>query len=391
MWTFLLVGGPLLITTFQNCGQMFEAPVVDLGEKTSSSQIFYSGGCEADVLNLYTQTYYPFLKQACGSCHTNGPGIGQFGHSDFLTSYNAFKSMTRSAIDRNIVNASHKPPFTGPQHQATLNNFTPRWITLEDTYGTCAGGVAGSGVLTLGKASPAIIAAAANPNTFTTLTWNLSAEIQNTELIGTIPLTASIQVRVATINGVRQGYEFRNPSVRVNTGYTGPFRVTTLRIFINGTYVPGITMYNIVDYTIDANTDINVSPNTAYALAVMSPIAATDSFAIEFADIKSGTGGSMGNPGGPTLPNPTLPTSVTLAQLLSNDATLGVFRQSCTSCHSAGNASGGLDITNAAQAKLLANDIYNRMNNAANPMPRAGLLSVDRREIVRIWRDTGAN
>ena len=393
VWACLLVGGPLLITAFQNCAQMFETPVLDLGGEASfAGNISFSGGCEADLMNLYSQTYYPFLTQTCGSCHTNGPGIGQFGHSDFITSYNAFKSMTRLAVNRNMVNPSHQPPFTGVQNQPALDSFTPRWANAEASYAVCTGNaVAGAGIVSLGKSNAAIIAAAANPATFTKLTWDFSTELKDTKLVGKIPLTFSLEARVATINGVRQGYEFRNPSVKINTGSTGPFRATTMRLYINNTLLTGVTTYTSIDFSANSNTELNMAPGIAYALAVMPNVAATDTFGIEIGDIRNAAGGSIGNPTAPNIPPVTLPATVTLAQLLSNDAMLGVFKQSCVGCHTGAGGAGGLDITNPAQAKLQAADIYLRMNNALNPMPKAGLLTVDKREIVRIWRDTGAN
>ena len=352
----------------------------------------YTGGCEAELLNLYRVTYFPFLNQTCGTCHTNGPGIGQFGHTDLNTSYFAFKSISRASVNRNIINPNHQPPYTGTQNQGTLDAFTPGWVAAEATYAACTGSsVAGSGIVTLGKTNPAIVAST-NPNTWTRLTWNLSSEIRNTALMGRIPLTIGIEARVAVINGVRQGYEFRNPTVRVNAGFTGPYQGSTLRLYINNNLLSNITTYNSLTFDINSATDVNIAPGYSYALAAMTPVAATDSFAIEFADIRTG-GTSIGNPGAPPTPppTPTLPATVTLAQLLSNDATLGVFRQSCVGCHSAGNPAGGLDITNPALARAQANSIYSRMTNANSPMPTAGLLLPEKRELVRIWRDTGAN
>ncbi len=375
---------------------MFGTPVMDLNGEASflSTGVSFSGGCEAELMNLYNQTYFSLLKQSCGSCHTNGPGIGQFGHPDFTTSYNAFKSMTRSSINRNLINAAHQPPFTGAQHQPALDSFTPRWVAAETTYGVCTGNaVAGNGITTLGKTNPAIVAAAANPNTWTRITWDLAAELKDAALNGKIPLTASIEARVATVNGVRQGYEFRNPMVRINTGFTGPYRITSMRIHINNVLQQNVTTYSAIDFSVSTNTDVNISPNTAFALAVLPMVESTDSFALEFGDIKSAAGGSVGNPGGggTPAPTPTLPTTVTLAQLLSNDAMLGVFRQSCVGCHSPGNVKGNLDITNPAQAKAQAANILNRMNDAGNPMPPAGLVMFEKRELVRIWRASGAN
>lgn len=388
-WASLLVCGPLLVTLFQNCGQVFEAPVVDLA--SSGGNIQFSGSCDADLMNLYQRTYFPFLKQNCGSCHTNGPGSGQFGHSDFTTSFNAFRGITRARVERNAVNPSHQPPFTGSQHQTTVDSYSTLWAAAESAYNSCTGSNTGVGIASLGKSTPLILQRAATPTMWTRMEWDLHTETADTSIRNQIPLIVGIEARVATVNGVRQGYEFRNPTVRLKTGYNGPYRVIGLKIRINGQRMDDVSTYVLADYSINSTTDTNIAPNSAYALAVIANPADTDAFAIEFADIRNSSGGTVGGGGTtPPPPTPTLPTRVTLTQLLSSDPMLGVFQQSCVGCHRAGNANGGLDLTNVAQARATASEILARMNNAGNPMPRAGLLMSEKRELVRIWVDGGA-
>ncbi|MFN9068215.1 MAG: hypothetical protein ACK5V3_13365, partial [Bdellovibrionales bacterium] len=161
---------------------------------------------------------------------------------------------------------------------------------------------------------------------------------------------------------------------------------------INSSYMSDVTTYGTVDGTVNSTTAVNLAPGYSNALAVTPgvPVAA-DTFAFEFGYIRDANGVVI-NPGtgAPPPPPDGLPASVTLAQLLGNDPALNVFAASCVSCHRPGNALGGLDITNTTQARLNANDIYTRMNNAGNPMPRAGLLPFPRRELVRIWVQGGA-
>lgn len=386
----------MLITAFQNCGQMFETPVIESesGTVLGSSSTVFSGSCDANLMNLFQATYRPFFRNTCAACHTNGPGIGQFAHPDFQTSFNSFKSMGRTMLNRNILN-THQPNLTGPQHQAMVDSFTAQWEPAEAEYARCSGTVvAGQGIRSLSKANAAILAGAAN-GTFVRLEWNLASETLDVNLRNRIPVTFGIDVRVATIGGVRRGYEFRNPTVRINAGQTGPYRLIGLRLYINNELLQNVTTYSLVDGSVNVNTDVNVSPNTALALAVRDPmaqpIAATDSFGFEWGDIRNAAGVSFSNPGAPAMPPPTLPATVTLAQLLSNDPMLGVFQQSCVGCHRAGNALGNLNLQDPVQARNSRVLIYDRMNNAANPMPRAGLLAFERREIVRVWRDTGGN
>jgi mono/diheme cytochrome c family protein len=379
---------------------MFETPILEEGGSSlsSNSVISFSGSCDSSLMNLFQGGFRPFLRNNCATCHTAGPGLGQFAHPDFPTSYNAFKDR-RTRISSIITGASQHPvplSVTGPQHQNLVEGWNAQWITTEVEAARCAGTTPpGSGLKTVGKSNPAILTAAANPNTWTRVEWNLAMETMDTTLRNKIPLTAGIEIRVATLGGVRRGYEFRNPTIRINAGQTGPYRVTSLRVFINNELQQNVTTYSLIDASLSANTDTNISPGTSLALAVRDPstqpIAATDTFALEWSDIKNAQGGSIINPGGPQMPPSTLPNSVTLTQLLSNDPMLGVFQQSCVGCHTAGNAQGGLNLRDPIQARNSRMSIYDRMNNAANPMPRSGLLLFQRREIVRIWRDGGGN
>jgi mono/diheme cytochrome c family protein len=75
--------------------------------------------------------------------------------------------------------------------------------------------------------------------------------------------------------------------------------------------------------------------------------------------------------------------------LTSANQQLGVFTQSCRSCHNAGNSAGGLNLDDYTQARNAAGNIVARMNNATRPMPTSGLLSQEKREIVNIWLSSG--
>jgi len=381
--------------------------VIDLDQQVlaSTGQIVVAPGsaCEVQIINQYRQlyetTYYPFLQTNCKNCHEGkGPGIGAFAYPDVLVSGQNFISRF-AKINSNAISAAHANGFTGPQHNTAITSMSAQWAQPLSGYNSCKNGT-GLAISTLAKANAAILAAAANPNTWTPIEWNLMTETQDAAVRNQINMSLRIEIRVATIGGVRRGYEFRNLSARLNTGVMTPYRVRNFHIRINNAQMSNVTTYTLLDANINSQTYINLVPGTAAALAVTEPAmpAATDVFALDIGDIRDANGVSF-NPGAPTptpapppTPTPpTLPATVTLAQLLSNDPLLGVFRQSCVGCHNANNAMGGLDITNPAQAKLQSNLIDARMNNAANPMPRSGLLGDVPRQIVKIWLQSGAN
>lgn len=395
------MGAPVLITAFQNCGQMFEDPIVKFDDVvlSSSGSLQLAPGCETQIISkyetLYRSTYFPLLTNSCAACHSGeGPGVGAFGYNDAMISGANFISRF-TKINQNARTPAHANGYTGtPALIAAINTAEPQWNAAISEYASCAGlVVAGNGIVSTGKANATIIANAnANNANFVTLSWNMMTEIMNASARNLIPVTFSIEARVAVIGGVRRGYEFRNPRIALNTGATGNFRFTTIKVYINSSYMSDVTTYGTVDGTVNSTTAVNLAPGYSNALAVTPgvPVAA-DTFAFEFGYIRDANGVVI-NPGtgAPPPPPDGLPASVTLAQLLGNDPALNVFAASCVSCHRPGNALGGLDITNTTQARLNANDIYTRMNNAGNPMPRAGLLPFPRRELVRIWVQGGA-
>lgn len=405
-WATLLIGGPILITAFQNCGQLFEDPLVNFDQiaLASNGNLQSANGCESQIMaqydSLFRSTYYPYLtsNQNCAACHSgSGPGIGAFGYPDVSVSGVNFISRF-SRINSNARSPAHASGFTGGADDlAAVNSFEPQWAQAVSSYQQCLSQASGGGssVMTNSKGNPQLIAnAVANNANFVTLTWDLSQEIMAQDLRGRIPATLTIEARVVTIGGVRRGYEFRNPSIRLNAGATSTLRVSYLTLYINNFLLSDVTTYTSVDATINSTTPVNLAPGSAVALAVTSSAPVdTDVFAIQIGSFRDETGAVI-NPGTPTpTPNPTpgLPTTVTLAQLLGNDPALNVFAASCVGCHNANTALGGLNLTNAAQARASATDSRNRMNNPQNPMPPSGLLPQNRRDIVNIWVQSGAN
>jgi mono/diheme cytochrome c family protein len=391
----LAIGGFILLVAFNNCDKGFM--MLD----TPGEGAFASGSdCEASLMKIYENTYHGFLSQTCNNCHIVGPGIGKFASPNVTTSYASFVSIGADKINSQAVNEAHKPPYTGSQNISSINSYKATWADAQISYAAClaSGGTGGStgsiSEFTVRSDNKKVSATLAT--TFVRMEWDLQ-----TESSSKVPLVAGIEIRKAVLNNVTQGYEFRNPTLRLKNTTSGDYYARALNIYINGQLQGNTTTYSNIEATINSMTNINVATGYANAWAVYT-VATTDTIAMEFSTLKSTTGAP--NPGTTPTPAPTVmpspspsptaspspttpPTVTTFTQLVANG---GIFANSCISCHSNNGAAGGLNLQNYTQAKNAAANIKSRMNNANNPMPTGGLLNQTQRSVVDAWVDAGA-
>lgn len=360
---------------------------------------FASGSdCEASLMKIYENTYHGFLSQTCNSCHIVGPGIGKFASPSVATSYASFVSIGADKINSQAINDAHKPPYTGSQNISSINSYKAAWADAQISYAAClaSGGTGGStgSISEFTVRSDGKKVAANLATTFVRMEWDLE-----TESSSKVPLVAGIDIRRAVLNNVTQGYEFRNPTLRLKNTTSGDYYARALNIYINGQLQGNVTTYSNIEATINSTTNFNVATGYANAWAVHA-VATTDLIAMEFSTLKS-TSGSP-NPGTTPTPAPTVvpspsptvtpsptatPAVVTYTQLVANG---GIFANSCIACHSAGNPRGGLNLQDYNATKAAAANIKSRMNNANNPMPTNGLLNQTQRSAVDAWVAAGA-
>ncbi len=377
-----VLGAFVLVVSFNNCDQGFMIQDFPSGEFSSKSS-----DCEESLLNVYKNSYHPFLSQTCQNCHVAGPGLGNFASSNASLSYASFASVGAAKINSQAISENHKPPYTGSRNISSINDFSATWARAQDSYVACLSYSGGGGssafvVKTTRKAVPATLA-----TTFVKLEWDLE-----TDSTGLVPLVAGIEIRKAVLAGATEGYEFRNPTLRLKSDSAGSYYARALNIYINDTLQGNVTTYSNIEATVGSTANLNMAVGYANAWAVMTPTP-NDMIALEFSTLKSTTGAP--NPGGggggtdPTpAPTPTPPAqAVTFTQLIG---TGGVFAVNCVGCHSAGNPRGGLNITSYAAARTAAANIKSRMNNAANPMPTSGLVSAAQRALVDAWIAQGS-
>lgn len=395
VWIVILFVASALL--YQNCGAPIHSSI-------TAQSVQFSGSCESSLMNAFGSTYYPTFKAQCASCHSSGPGLGYFANPDFQTAFTSFNSLGRARVERNFLNPGHQAGITGPQHQALVDRSLSAWQAAEQRFTDCAreagiDTVPGQEILTVSKANATILQRAnMGNNAWVRLEWDLENEMALGADRGKYLMVFSVEVRVAIANGAQRGYEFRNVVVRLKPGATTPYRISKIYFGLNQNVLYDVTTYSQMSALVLSMTDINLAPNASLALAVHSPVAATDAFSLAFGTITAdsmtpiggGTGGGTtgGGTTGGMMPTP-LPATVTHTQLTSTNVDLGVFRRACFNCHSGANIRAGLDLSNYTGSRNLATEIVGRMNNTGNPMPPSGILSERDRDLVRIWQTGG--
>lgn len=375
---------------FQNCGNQWLI--------RDGSLDLFSKACETEIATLFQNDFYPFLRQNCAGCHTEGgAGIGHFAHPSFDKAWYDFKSMGANAIARNATNDNHKPPYTGSQHLAYIDPLKQKWDIATQKKIECESQLSGGGPLS----RPFVTSEKTLPNlsntAWTPITWNLYTESAQDFQNNLVAAEFRVEIKNLTKGQGQQqevvGYELRNPQIKLSS--LQAIKVERLMFAFNGQKAMDLTMYTQIDRVISDSSDwVDLIQNAANSFYITEVLPGT-TLSVEIGRVtlnpdQPGDPGSGNNNGGPN-PEPGQPPlqRVTLAELLSNDPTRNVFQTSCVGCHRAGDARGGLNITDPNQARQFANTILSRMRNTARPMPPTGLLPQDRVRLVEGWISNG--
>lgn len=380
----LLLSGIVLVVAFNNCGEGFMTQEMDSEGSFASSGFSRLGNetCETALMRVYENSYHPFLTETCGSCHTNGPGLGDFGSKDIATSFISFTSIGSKKIDSQAINENHKPPATGAHNSVRIQELSSYWDSLQPAYLECVSSSSGGKdpkkyiVKTQSKMVPSNLS-----TTFQKMEWDLESESSNP-----VPLIATIEIRKSEFGGQTRGYEFRNPTLRLKSQDPDGYAVRALNIIVNDELRPEISTYSNISKVITDLTDLNLAQGAAHGFLGI-PLSASDTIGLDFSSIRSprgdesDSGGSEG--GGDDQGNSRVYKFSELA------APGGVFATSCFACHNSSRSDGGLNMTDYNRAKLAAPNIRSRVNNVNNPMPTGGLLPAAQREAINSWVRNG--
>lgn len=376
----LAVVVPLIVLSFyQACGRVgFDV------SKGGSANFASQGVCENQLKAVYQSTFFPMLRVSCNRCHGNA-----HGSTDLNTSYSGFMAKGASLIE---YKATHPHGDNGIDLTNQIASVKPQWNAGQDVYLAClasGGGAGGSKLRANAKKVTGIEMTMTNQAQWKSIEWDLDTEVPM-EMQGQFGAFLKIEARLALQSGSVVGFEFRNPMMRLKS--TGKnIQVSGMSIYLNNTFQPNVTTYAGLTMVVDKTTDVALAPGASIALDWFPGADKETMVALEFSNIQLtdqsgiGTGGGTGSGG--TTPNGS---PVTFAQLISTDVNLGIFKRSCMGCHSGGNLGGGLDLSDYNAAKANASGIQSRMNNAANPMPKSGLLPQADRDVVSRWINAGS-
>ncbi len=393
IWIFFVI--PFFVASFFNaCGRIGTPGVV-----TSDSDVLGLGkaACDAELKSVYSTTYHPFLVQNCNSCHSM-----VHGSSDLNSSYKSFMQKGSTLIDYQSTH-SHGGNALGSQMQVSIDAFKPKWNVAQESYMSCvasAGPLGGSvSLMTKGLVIPGILTTLpatgqTTSNVWVKAQWDLSTDLvegSSDPNANKFQAILEIEAKFMLFGGEAVGFQFRNPKLRLKSNMDKAVEVIGLQIYIDGVLQDQVTTY--LDVMAEANsiTPVPFAEGLGSAIAYYNNIGLYNKIAFGLSAIRN-----IGETTSESIPTPTptpTPTpmpmpmagGVTFTQLISSDPNLGVFSKYCTSCHNAGNAKGGLDLTNYSQSSLQANLILNRMNDVNNPMPQSGLVAQSYRDVVNQW------
>lgn len=358
--------------------------------------------CAKDLYNLFKSTYYPVFRTKCATCHENGPGTGTFAASNSESAFSSFFLMGRSRVEANFISESHKPPYTGTVNKPLVDANQSNWQLTEAAYTQCASSSAEplppvGGAIAMKSTEKGSTGMIAAPNTWVPFEYDLDTEVMETANRGKVKLIARIEVRVMTVDGVQQGYEVRNPSFRLKTGTTGTVRPFGMKFTVNGRLLNSTTyeyLEPVVNSTVAGVISASVSPLFKEAVDPADPtnttgrfiaLKTTDKFGIAFSEFANAAGVSLLTG---TKTKAALTTGVTQTFVQLTSAT-GLFTTRCASCHRAGNNAAKFSITDYAAVTVRMNNIVSRINNTTSPMPQAGLIPQNERDIIENWVNAG--
>ena len=403
-------GSALLVIGFQNCAAGLGEGFVLESSKLGSDSLNSSGEatttptatptptptepestgdiCEDQIYAKFGSGYYAFLRKTCAGCHNGDHEAPAFASPNQYQSYQIFKDKGYVAISNNAVSSAHNAPITGPHNTGAISSLKTEWETALKDWATCKGSNAvDKSVVTTSITNAEIVNKKADAAFWGTLTWNFTTNMASASTKW--PLQLSVETQVATVSGNMVGYAIRNPVIKITSG-TAKYRVKGLFFYLNDKLIDSATTFRNINAVVCPGTELKLAPTGNAQLIVASTQKTTDKFAVQFTSIeKAASTDTCGTGSSDSTVVDTTPATVSFAQLTSSDATLGVFKAQCYSCHTGASARAGLDLSNYDQAKAKAAKILTRINDAASPMPTTGLMSSSARSIVEKWVTTG--
>ncbi len=357
------------------------------------------------LLQPGTKPVYDYLQPKCSTCHYKGSSAAPSGYYFADPSYGnalaAFANLAKAGTNKLYDKAYDPSHFggAGPGLKPTMDPLKTAFDNSENAYIDCVnkqtvgpGGPPGGGTDPTKKTTAKTIPA--NPTTAINLVWNLGTDMAMGAALPGAQFQITIQA-VPTATNVKQYYI---TSPRAQGATAGAIQIKNIRVYINGVLL-----------ALNAGGGTWISLNNLAPTGRMHPLAqgtgvmiveadtalASNTIAIGFGDIAVSTQYPDFNP-------------TTYTRLSANNANVPalerVFQVKCQSCHSAGNAQGGVNLSTTTLLSLKAGNFVVPYVPAASPiftdmslpagdsqvMPPAGPVSAAEIRWVRDWILDGA-
>lgn len=223
---------------------------------------------------LYTETYWAFVRKNCSSCHTErGEGKGAFASSKPDVAYNAFSVVGYEMISDYAVGRGHnRPPYTTPDHEPDILILGDQWIKGLQNIEACKSGSGGVDptpvdedlrIETYGKGINAFTGPVNNGTI--TLTWNLPDDLQDREGAVTLPQipgsTLTIKVRRILL-GAKPAYEIFEPTVSIPQSANFDIKIRSLLVKLNGRLIKNQTTFRYVDEEVRRGENHRLAPGS---------------------------------------------------------------------------------------------------------------------------------
>lgn len=269
--SYIVISAVLLIG-YNNCGKSKKD---DSQSSEGFQQQLSAEPCENQLMMFFDRSYHSFLKTNCASCHSNGPGKGQFANNDVTVAYKDFMQVGYSKVSSNAISDGHNPPYSGSHHTQTINDLRVTWVQALSEYDICKGGT-GSVDDTLSLkdrahfALPKIKVPALNDNEEKRIEYNLASDIM--ALKGdNIPNLAGAKMSFMIrkeVKGTLKYYAVHSPRI-----YNGQDDIHIKGIFtkINGRYIQHSTNFRFVDKSIPKSVMENSTSSLVSTGAVTIP------------------------------------------------------------------------------------------------------------------------
>ncbi len=365
--TFLMIITMMLPSCGFNSFRSFDGNVSDTSEGVTGSS-----ACEIELKTAFANSWHPFLKANCVACHIpvggTEAGKGAFASSDLNVAFNAFKSGPPAKIGEFAILATHKAPYTGPQHQSTVSGLNSSWASAQVQYEACvaSGGGAGGEPPT----GPRI-----ETNT-QVMAATATARVLNFDIPGFTGAQLRISVATQTLPSGETNYAFTVPTLQAGAQ---ALRLRDIRFLINGTLVSSTTTFASIDRHVPATQSRVLATSQA---VVQRSIVSSDTLALSLAEVVAV---DFAPP--------------TYTQLTAAAGPNNILRASCFACHGAtpiGNTLNLADrnaLINTARVIPFFPDqslVHQRMVSVGAPMPAVGALPPAQVKLVRDWILDGA-